>query len=90
MRTILVLSFALMLGACSALGPALSLVGLQEEVDFATGQGIDGVAKAVDLYCAAEGMFVDNRKARLAQVNALTRVGDMTALDCDGDGTPDF
>lgn len=90
MRLMIMVSFALMLGACSALSPALSLVGLQEEVDFATGQGIEGVAKAIDLYCAAEGMFVDNRKARLAEVNALTRTGDMTALDCDGDGVPDF
>lgn len=90
MRLMIMVSFALMLGACSALGPALSLVGLQEEVDFATGQGVEGVAKAIDLYCAAEGMFVDNRKTRLAEVNALTRTGDMSALDCDGDGAPDF
>lgn len=90
MRLMIMVSFALMLRACSALGPALSLVGLQEEVDFATGQGVEGVAKAIDLYCAAEGMFVDNRKTRLAEVNALTRTGDMSALDCDGDGAPDF
>lgn len=77
---------AFTLGGC-ALAP---LVGLQEEVDFAEGKGIEGVAKAIDLYCVTETHNVAKRKQRLEKLNAMTIRGNMTPLDCDSDGNPDF
>ena len=78
------------LGGCSALQPAFSLVGLQQQVDFVEGKGLEGVAQAIDVYCSTESIFIPQRQDRLAQINSLTSVGNMTALDCNEDGSPDF
>lgn len=79
-----------LLSGCTALSPVMSMVGLQEEVNLVEGHGVNGLAKAIDVYCSTEFVFVDQRRGRLADLNAKTNVGDMLPLDCNSDGNPDF
>lgn len=90
-RAMPTLSALAVLAAATLSGCALApLVGLQEEVDFVEGKGIEGVARAIDLYCATETHNVAKRKQRLEKLNTMTLRGNMTPLDCDSDGDPDF
>ena len=90
MKTLLVAASAMLLASCSALSPVASLVGLQEEINLVEGYGTDALAKSIDVYCSTEFVFVDQRRGRLANLNAKTTVGDMLPLDCNSDGQPDF
>lgn len=47
-------------------------------------------ARAVDRYCTEMADLTDFRREFVGRVNDLTEVGDLSALDCDSDGRPDF
>lgn len=47
-------------------------------------------ARAVDRYCAEMAELTEFRVEFVGKVNELTEVGDLIAIDCDGDGEPDF
>jgi len=47
-------------------------------------------ARAVDRYCTEMAGLIVFREEFVGKVNARTEVGNLTALDCDGDGEPDF
>jgi len=47
-------------------------------------------ARAVDRYCTEMAGLIVFREEFVNKVNQYTDVGNLTALDCDGDGEPDF
>jgi len=47
-------------------------------------------AYAIDRYCLEMSGLMVFRKEFLYKVNELSEIGDLSAIDCDGDGKPDF
>lgn len=80
-RALLILSL-LALTACSARGQAIYQTGKAFSAEAA--------AETIDAYCAFEGPAIERRKVRVKAVNMRTERGDLTPLDCNQDGKPDF
>ena len=89
-KTIAIIGTAVLLSSCAALEMGADLAGVGGQYDLAVSKTRQGIGLGIRNYCLAQGLDAVTRKAQLAEINAAAAPARMFALDCNGDGQPDF